>query len=107
MAASDDNGITPAFKNKGNFYEYFETYIKGYLKKDVRMFGDSLKYLKEYAQTDYLATKAVTEQFCKGFREFMDNHPNLNGETPYDFSAKFKKVIEQAVRDKLFIVSPA
>ena len=107
LAASDENGITPAFKKRVNFFDYFEQYIKGYSKKDVRMFGYSLKYLKEYAQTDYLATKAVTENFCKGFREFMDKHPKLNGETPYDFFAKFKKVLKQAVRDKLFSNSPA
>ena len=107
LAASDENGITPAFKKKVNFFEYFEEYIKGYTKKDVRMFGYSLKYLRQYAQTDYLSTKAVTENFCRGFREFMDNHPNLNGETPYDFFAKFKKVIKQAVRDKLFTINPA
>ncbi len=107
LAASDENGLTPAFKKKVNFLEYFDGYINAYTKKDVRMFRYTVKYLREYAQTDYLATRAVTENFCKGFREFMDNHPNLNGETPYDFFAKFKKVIKQAVRDKLFTVNPA
>ena len=61
LAASDENGLTPPFKKRVNFFDYFEGYIKGYSKKDVRMVGYSLKYLREYAQTDYLATRAVTE----------------------------------------------
>ncbi len=107
MVASDEYGFMPAFKKKVNFYEYLQQFIKGYTKKDIRMFGSMLKYLREYAQTDYLPTKAITENFCRGFREFLDNHPNLSGETPYDFFARFKKVLKQAVRDNLFSNSPA
>ncbi len=107
QAGAEENGETPAGKQKINFFDYFQRYIASYTKKDVRMFGYSLKYLKEFAQTDYLATRAVNETFCKEFREFMDNHPSLNGETPYDFFAKFKKVLKQAVRDKVFTTNPA
>jgi site-specific recombinase XerD len=107
QAGAEQNGVAPALKQKVNFFEYMQRYIDRYTKKDIRMIRYTLRYLKEFAATDYLSTKAVTENFCRDFRLWMDDHPNLTGETPYDFFAKFKKVLKQAVRDGIFQANPA
>lgn len=101
------NGLTPVQKTKVNFLAYFQTFIDAYPKKDGRMFKGTLRYLKEFAQTDYLSVQALTESFCYSFKNFLDGHANLTGETPHDYFARFKKVLRQAVRDKLLEASPA
>lgn len=107
QAGAEQNGVAAAFKVKVNFFDYMQSYIDRYTKKDVRMIRYTLRYLREFANTDYLSSKAVTEGFCRDFRIWLDNHPNLSGETPYDFFAKLKKVIKQAVRDGVFLINPA
>jgi integrase/recombinase XerD len=107
QAGAEQNGVAPALRQKVNFLAYMQGYIDRYTKKDKRMIHYALKYLQEFAATDYLSSKSITENFCRDFRNWMDIHPNLNGETPYDFFARFKKVIKQAVRDGVFGVNPA
>jgi integrase/recombinase XerD len=107
QAGAEQNGVMPALKQKVNILEYMQGYINRYTKKDVRMIRYMLKYLKEFTASDYLSSKSVTENFCRDFRIWLDDHPNLTGETPYDFFAKFKKVLKQAVRDGVFTVHPA
>ncbi|GAB3510441.1 site-specific integrase [Spirosoma knui] len=107
QAGAEQNGVIPALKQKVNFLDYMQAYIDRYTKKDVRMIRYTLRYLKEFVSSDYLSSKSVTENLCRDFRTWLDDHPNLSGETPYDFFAKFKKVIKQAVRDGIFLVNPA
>ncbi|GAB4042075.1 site-specific integrase [Spirosoma jeollabukense] len=107
QAGAEQNGVAPALKQKVNFFDYMQSYIDRYTKKDIRMMRYTLKYLREFAATDYLSSKEITENFCRDFRIWMDDHPNLSGETPYDFFAKFKKVIKQAVRDGIFLANPS
>lgn len=104
---AQENGVAPALKLKVNFFDYMQLYIDRYTKKDIRMIASALRYLREFVGSDYLSSKAVNENLCRDFSQWLDNHPNLNGETPYDFFAKFKKVLKQAVRDGVFAVSPA
>ncbi|RIV27493.1 hypothetical protein DYU11_04085 [Fibrisoma montanum] len=107
------NGEAPAYRSKVNFLNFFQQYIKSYTKKDVRMFEGALRYFTEFAGSrdivtnGYVSLKSVTESLCFDFRSWLDDHENLSGETPYDYFARFKKVLKQAVRDKLIATNPA
>lgn len=104
---AEQNGIAPVTRQKINYLEYMQSYVNRYTKKDKRMIACSLKYLKEFTAEDYLSSKSITENFCRDFKIWLEDHPNLTGETPYDFFAKFKKVLKQAVRDGVMPINPA
>ena len=92
-------------KQARDFFEYFTDYINRYPKKDKRMMVTLYGTLKAYVGKETLPIKQVDEQFCRDFLEYLSNR--YNGESPTSFFARFKKVLKQAVREKLFIKSPA
>lgn len=109
LSASDYEIQSSSIKRL-DFLEYCEKYISQYQKKDIRMIKYSVRYLREYLSTQdqsVLPVKNVSESFCTGFRDWLYAHKNLNGETPYDFFARFKKILKAATRDKLFPGNPA
>jgi integrase/recombinase XerD len=101
--------VTPAFKKNINFIAYFQNYLDNYTKKDSRMIRACLlsfkTFLKEEHNKTVITPKELTEQLCIDFREYLDN--KLNGETPSDYFARFKKVIKQAIREKILTSNPA
>lgn len=101
--------VTPAFKKNINFIAYFQNYLDHYTKKDIRMISACLQsfktFLKDEEGKTVITPKELTEQLCLDFREYLDN--KLNGETPSDYFARFKKVIKQAIREKILTSNPA
>jgi site-specific recombinase XerD len=105
QANSEEHGFTDPTKRKVNFVEYFEKYAEGYTKKNFRTVHGALKYFKVYVGKDYLRPNEVTESLCHGFKQHLEGQ--LSGETPSTYFSRFKQMLRQAVRDKLFTVSPA
>jgi integrase/recombinase XerD len=103
--SSQEHGFEPAFKKKVNFLEYYEEYVHKYSKKNLRTVQGSLRYFKAFAGKDYLKPNEVTEQLCIDFKEYLSQH--LNGETPATYFSKFKQMLKQAAREKIFAASPA
>jgi integrase/recombinase XerD len=104
---ASDYDIHLSQRKRVNFFTYCEEFLKDYQKKDIRMLHASVKYLKEYSKTTVLQPKQITESFCEGFKDWLDRHENLSGDTPHDYFSKFKKIIKAATRDKLFSFNPA
>lgn len=102
---ASENGITTAHRKSVDFLVYFQNVIDRYKKKNIRALKSTLDYLKEFAGTRTLALRKVNEQFCIEFRDFLDL--KLNGETPYDYFAHFKRVLKQAKREGLLTHNPA
>lgn len=104
---AQEYNITPAFKKSIDFVAYFQKFVDEYKNKDIRI----VKYSKEWF-VNYLATlkittikpKQIDEKLCRGYLEYMQK--GLNGETPYNYFTKFKRVINQAIKDKLLIENP-
>ncbi len=88
-----------------NFFDYFNGYVDRYTKKDKRMMVTLYNTLRAYVSKDVLPAKQIDEQFCRDFLEYLTTR--YNGESPTSFFARFKKVLKQAVRDKVFVKSPA
>src|SRR5260221_8858184 len=96
--------IIPAHKFKENFLDYFEEYIKLNGRDGNRHLPCCLSKLKLFIETDFLAPVDITYNFCKRFRRYLLD--KLTGETPANYYARFKWVINDATRDGYFRVNP-
>jgi len=94
----------PEYKLKTDFLDYFRRYINKYTNKDKRVIEGALKKFEEYVGQDTILAREVTEPFLRDFKQYLEN--KLNGETPYNYFKKLKKVIKQATKDNIFQVNP-
>jgi integrase/recombinase XerD len=90
-------------KSRG-FIPYFENYVLNYSKKDLRVMKAVLAHFKIFAPP-HITTKDITEQLCYDFKDYLSK--NLTGESPPTYFARFKKMLHQAKRDKIFRTNPA
>jgi integrase/recombinase XerD len=102
-----DYDVQVTSRRRIDFFQYCSDFLESYAKKDIRMIEASVRYLKEYNKAATLAPKAITEGFCQNFKDWLEAHPNLSGDTPHDYFSKFKKIIKAAVRDKILVTNPA
>jgi len=87
-----------------DFISYFETYLSNYQKKDKRVMQGVFLHFKGFAPK-HITAKEITESFCYDFKNYLSER--LNGESPQTYFARFKKMLRQATRDKLFKAFPA
>ncbi len=99
----DDIKEQKKVKNQ-SFIDYFESYVTNYQKKDKRVMHGVLLQFKEFAPKN-ITSKEITEGLCYNFKNHLSE--KLNGETPQTYFARFKKMLRQATRDKLFKSFPA
>jgi integrase/recombinase XerD len=84
---------------------YYQQFTDNYPKKDKRLVTASLKHFQAFIGKSKLKPSEVTEQLCIDFKEYLCQ--KLQGETPANYFSKFKRMLRQAVREKVFSVSPA
>ncbi|SDB80958.1 site-specific integrase [Williamwhitmania taraxaci] len=104
---AQDYEFTPAFKKGVDFVAYFEKFVADYPHKDLRIVKYSKIWFVKYLESQNITTlkpKQLDERICKGYLEFMQK--GLNGETPYNYFSKFKRVVSQARKDKLLFENP-
>ena len=104
---AQDYNVTPAFKKGVDFVEYFEKFVSEYPHKDIRIVRYSKVWFVNYLETQNIKTlkpKQLDEKLCRGYLDFMQK--GLNGETPYNYFSKFKRVVGQAIKDKIMIDNP-
>jgi integrase len=95
--------VTPDFKKGIDFLQYFQSFLDKYTKKDKRVMVSCYNKFKAYAieqEIRELSTKKLSASIITEFKEYLES--NLNGETPANYFKKFKKVLANGVRDKLF-----
>ena len=96
--------VIPSHKFKDNFLDYYEEYIKLNAREGNRHLECCFSKLKKFIKTDFLAPVDVTENFCKRFRRYLLDE--LNGETPANYYARFKWVMDAATKDGYFRGNP-
>jgi len=104
---AQEYNIVPAFKKGIDFVAYFEKFVDEYPNKDIRIVRYSKEWFIKYLTTQNIKTlkpKQLDEKICRGYLEFMQN--GLNGETPYNYFTKFKRVVGQAIKDKIMNDNP-
>ncbi len=105
---SDQYDYTPAFKKETDFIIYFQKFLETYRNKDVRIVKYCLKHFKEFISSQDKKTikiKQIDETLCNDFKHHLEL--KLFGETPYNYFTKFKKVLRQAVKDRIITSNPA
>jgi len=105
---SNNYDITPKFKNRIDFIDYFENYNNTYGKKDIRVLQACLNKFKEFLKEENiksLNSNELDENLMHNFKEYLES--TLNGTSPATYFKRFKKVLAQGVRDKIYTVSPA
>lgn len=98
-------GFTSPQKRKTNFIDYFQKFLDTYQNKDKRLVKHCFEYFKNYVGESYIAPSNINEAFVKGFKDHLLEH--LNGETPYNYFTKFKKVCKQATKERILIYNYA
>jgi len=94
----------PRHKFKENFFDYYKEYIKINKKENNRHLQGSLSKLKAFVGKDFIAPVAINENFCKAFRKYLLD--TLNGETPANYFARFRWVMNSATKDGYFRQNP-
>jgi integrase/recombinase XerD len=124
-------GFTVPSKKKINFVDYYQSFLNNYKNRDIRLVKYSLKHFEGYIRQIkgnepppdkttgngsktaketkpkriFILPSEITEDFVKGFVSYLQEH--LNGETPYNYFTKFKRVCKEATKEGIFPTNPA
>lgn len=105
---SNDEGIIPNHNKKVELKAYFENYLENYTKKDKRNVQGAYNKFLEFAKEEKLvitSLRQLTENNVQDFADYLKH--NCTGEGAHSYFARFKKVLRQAVKDKILLQSPA
>jgi integrase len=98
------SAFIPTYKFKDNFLEYYEEYVKLNSRKGNRHLSSSLTHFKAFIKSDFIAPIDITENLCKRFRQYLLDR--FKGETPLNYYARFKWVVNAATSDGYFLKNP-
>ena len=95
-----------------NFLDYFQSYVDGYTKKDIRMmqialsrFRDFLKDTPEYSKyTLGVKPQQISKEMIVAFTEYLQTRSV--GEGAKSIYQRFKKVIRYAIEHDIFVKNP-
>ncbi len=96
----------PKHLRRVNFFDFAQTFIDNYTKKDVRMIEATLSKFKGYIKNEKLKVVDITPSIISGYKDFLTDKSGLNGETPRNYFARFKKIIKDAVLKGLLKEDP-
>ncbi len=108
----DAKGYRVRKKQEVNFLQYFQSYINGYTKKDIRMlqlalrrFLDFLEATPEYQKySRRIKPEQITKDMVQAFTEYLQSRSV--GEGAKSLYARFKKVIKYAVEHEVIRKNP-
>jgi len=107
LQANDYNMIAE-HKSKVDLISYFDSYIASYTKKDIRNVVGVTNAFKEFLKQKghkNLSVRGLTEVMVRDFAEYLQN--KCEGEGAASYFARFKKMLKQAIREKIILVNPA
>lgn len=97
-------GFIPKHKFKTNFIDYFEEYVKLNKRIGNRHLQNSLTHFKAFVESDFVSPIEITQNYCRRFRQYLLDR--FTGETPANYYARFKWVVNAATRDGYFRLNP-
>lgn len=106
------HGFIPAHRQQQDFISYFENLVsKRKSEGSTKNYHSTLQLLKDFAGKA-VSFKAVNDDFCQDFKDFIDQSFKRNGEplnenTKENYFNKFKSVLLQAVKERIIAESPA
>jgi integrase/recombinase XerD len=105
---ANEEGIVANHNNKVELKAYFENYIANYTKKDKRNIEGVYNKFLEFAKEQKIVVgtlKQLTESIVQDFADYLKD--KCKGEGANSYFARFKKVLNRAVKDKIITQSPA
>ena len=98
-------------KEKGiNFFDYYQSYIKAYTKKDIRMIQIAHNRFKDFLEQyhpllkDFIKPDAITHEMMLKFAEYLQTRSV--GEGAKSILQRFKKVVRSAVDQGIMAKDP-
>ncbi|HAY31425.1 site-specific integrase [Alistipes sp.] len=97
-------------KQKINFLNFYEAYIKAYTKKDIRMIEGALGRFRSFLAESYpnmqtnLKPEQITKEMMTKFVEYLQVHSK--GEGALGYFQRFKKVVKYAVDQDIILKNP-
>lgn len=95
---------------KVNLFDYFDSYINSYKKKDIRMIKGAITKFKEYIALNYsmyyksLKPEQLNKDMVVGYVEYLEEI--CKGEGARGYFQRFKKIIKQAVEKDILLKNP-
>lgn len=99
------SGVAPAHKRRADFLLFFRKFIDDSNRKTKRNLEATLIHLKKFCGVKALYSNSIDRVFCQQFRNHLGRH--FNGETPAVYFSIFKQVLSMAVKENIFLRSPA
>lgn len=100
---SEGTGFIPKHRKKVTAAKYIETYIANYKLRDIRSIKNALnkfqQYLTEEKNKPNLTLSSINRIHIEGFKQYLLYDAGLNGETPYSYWKRFKKVLIYAEKE--------
>ena len=93
---SEGTNFVPKHKKKITITQYFANYTNNYKQKDLRTIEGALNKFQEYLQKPKLAISSLNQLHIEKFKYYLLHDAGLNGETPYSYWRRFKKVLIHA-----------
>ena len=93
-----------------NFFDYFQSYINNYTKKDIRMVQIALGRFKDFLQEKYpvyefnIRAEHLNKEMMTAFVEYLQSRSV--GEGAKSIYQRFKKVIKSAIEHDVMIKNP-
>ena len=98
--------VKASVQRKADFLAFLDEYTEAYPKKDARVIKAMASKFKKFVdEPEMLSFSDVTPRLCSRFRMHLDQ--TCSGSTPYNYFKKFRKVLNQAVKDGLIGQNPA
>src|SRR5205823_665637 len=72
---------------------------------DIRSYNAAVNRMKQFLQKSKLPFPELSETFLSRYFKYLQS--KLNGETPFNYFKKIKRIIKQAVKDKYLRKDPA
>jgi len=99
---SEDYDITPKFKREVSFNSFYQAYLDKYVKKDKRMVRYAFEKFLKFRNQSETKFRHIDTRVIEGFKDFLESPQcGLTGETPYDYFARFKRVLKAAYKQGL------
>ena len=97
---SEGTEYIPNHKKKITITYYIDNYLDNYRMKDYRSIKNALnkflQFLKEEKSKPNLLLSNLNQFYIEDFKHYLLNDAGLNGETPYSYWKRFKKVLKHA-----------
>lgn len=97
--ASDGYDYIPKHKRNITIAQYLDNYIKKYQKRDIRTIKGAINKFYQFLQNTNLPISNLNQLHLEGYIDYLVCDSGLNGDTPYTYWRRFKKILIYASKE--------